>query len=974
MYDANNSTERNLRVSFHISLFFPYQKISASRQIKAVSLSARFRVNVCLTLAFVRVILIGAVFFADAFNPAEFTDGFRQLYKTREGWLAPFPWCEEFQFHLDNIFTRLKMVTRKKEKGTKTDEIVDMFDIFKPHEECQQPRTVLIEGKPGMGKTTYCRKLAYDWATKRQEEQDPFPKFQVFLLLKCRDVKSDLWEAIDDQLLPRDIQEKDKNDFFKFIRHNQSNVLLVLDGVDELPTGKLQVFKEIIQGRMLPKCHLVVTAREEAGIKVRECCDSLLEIEGFSEEDSRKFITKYFKNMGDLAKKLLDKLIEDEDLKDLAANPLNTALLCLLCDDFKGVFPESRTQLYLEIVQCVLTRYRKKKELPEANEDLTGVYKGQLKYLGSIALNGLLEDSMYFEDRQLQNTTSDLPGFGLLSVQPGSSKRRPSISYGFLHKSFQELFAAFYLCCQLLDGEISPESLLADTRYFRELKQVLLFTCGMLAAQCEEKAVALIKCITNQVNKGDDDDFVTALYCITECKKEQNNMHMELARVLGSLLQLQSFEISWRLKLNDAAVAVLAKAIQTNSTLTHLVLYNSRIAYAGATALAEAIQTNSTLKVLNLTENKIGCAGAAALAKAIQTNSTLTELNLAGNKIGNAGASALAKAIQTNSTLSVLVLAVNEIADAGSSALAEAIQTNSTLTVLNLTNNEIGYAGAAALAKAIQTNSTLTVLVLEINEIADASAAVLAEAIQTNSKLTRLDLSHNRIAEAGATALAKAIQTNLSLRELSLGENGIGDAGAAALAEAIQTNSTLTALQLSNNRISDAGAAALAKAIQKHSTLTKLNLSYNRITDAGATALAEAIQTNSTLAALNLSNNRIADTGAAALAEAIKKNSTLTAVNLSGNTIADAGAVALAEAIETNSRLTALYLSYNRIADGGAVALAEAIQTNSTLTYLHLIANQICDDGVAALVQARKIKSTIGVYLYYGDAGFDDER
>jgi len=41
-----------------------------------------------------------------------------------------------------------------------------MDDIFKPHEECPQPRTVLIEGDPGIGKTTYCNKLAYDWATK----------------------------------------------------------------------------------------------------------------------------------------------------------------------------------------------------------------------------------------------------------------------------------------------------------------------------------------------------------------------------------------------------------------------------------------------------------------------------------------------------------------------------------------------------------------------------------------------------------------------------------------------------------------------------------------------------------------------------------------------------------------------------------------------------------------------------------------
>ena len=89
----------------------------------------------------------------------------------------------------------------------------------------------------------------------------------------------------------------------------------------------------------------------------------------------------------------------------------------------------------------------------------------------------------------------------------------------------------------------------------------------MLAARCEENAVALIKCITSQVNKGDADDFVSTLHCISECKKEQSNLHRELARVLGSLCKIQSLDLNYE-RLNAAALAVLAKAIKTNSTLT----------------------------------------------------------------------------------------------------------------------------------------------------------------------------------------------------------------------------------------------------------------------------------------------------------------------------------------------------------------------------------------------------------------------
>ncbi|CAH3184202.1 unnamed protein product [Porites lobata] len=132
---------------------------------------------------------------------AEHIEIMRQKYKRHEGWLAPFPWCEDFQFQLSDIYTRLRMVSRgKKARATAEQRVVETTEIFKPHEECKQPRKVLIEGKPGMGKTTYCNKVAYDWAINTKNEGDCFPEFELVLLLKCRDVEieSDLWRAIDD--------------------------------------------------------------------------------------------------------------------------------------------------------------------------------------------------------------------------------------------------------------------------------------------------------------------------------------------------------------------------------------------------------------------------------------------------------------------------------------------------------------------------------------------------------------------------------------------------------------------------------------------------------------------------------------------------------------------------------------------------------------------------------------------------------
>ena len=848
---------------------------------------------------------------------ADFIDVIRQLYKDREGWLSPFPWCEEFGFHIDNIFTRLKMVSRKKERGVKTDSIVNMLEIFKPHEEYSQPKRVLIEGQPGIGKTTYCNKVAYDWA-KNCKAEDSFPDFQVLLLLKCRDINSDLWEAIDDQLLPRDIRKEEREKFFTFVRDHQSKVLLVLDGLDELPSDYLPFYKEIIEGRMLPNCYLVVTARQEVGIKVRKCCHTLLEVEGFTEDAAKGFIQRYFKTDEHLVKNLLDKLGTDADLSGLTANPLNTALLCLLCEDFQGDLPKGRTLLYHEIVHCVLTRYRKKKELPKTDEDLTQLYHAELKHLGSIALNGLLNDEMYFDDSAFRNGTSNLiPELGFLSAQPGRSKRRPSCCYGFLHKSFQEFFAAFYLSCQLVNEEISPDDLLADTRYFKEFQQVLMFTCGMLAQRSEAKAMALMASIVSQINQSNEeesDDYLwTALNCIKESGKEQGTFGKELAHSLGSLLEIQG--ISCRQQIGHSGAAIVAHAMATNPTVTKLDLRFNGIGDSGAAALAKAVETNSTLTTLDLSGNEIGESGAAALAKAVEINSTLTELNLFSNKIGDAGAATLAKVVEINSTLTKLHLSDNRIGYSGAAALAKAVEINSTLTTLDLSRNGIGDSCAAALAKAVEINSTLTTLVLSGNGIGESGAAALVKAVEINSTLTTLDLSHNEIGESGAAALPKAVEINSTLTTLVLSYNRIGDSDAAALAKAVEINSTLTELDLSENEIGESGAAALAKAVEINSTLTTLDLSYNRIGDSGAAALAKVVEINSTLTTLDLSGNEISESGAAALAKAVEINSTLTTLDLSYNRIGDSGAAALAKAVEISSTLTTLDLSGNGIGD-----------------------------------------------------------
>ena len=70
------------------------------------------------------------------------------------------------------------------------------------------------------------------------------------------------------------------------------------------------------------------------------------------------------------------------------------------------------------------------------------------------------------------------------------------LNLDFLHKSFQEFFAAFFFSAQVQSKEIRPDELVSDPRYFVKLEEVILFSRGILAMKCDEQVVALVKSLS----------------------------------------------------------------------------------------------------------------------------------------------------------------------------------------------------------------------------------------------------------------------------------------------------------------------------------------------------------------------------------------------------------------------------------------------------------------------------------------------
>ena len=942
--------------------------------------------------------------------PQKFVELIKRKYKGAV--LCPFPWCEdELQLQLSKVFTRLKIVEKKKERARRTEEIVPMTDAFRSHEECEEPRVVLIEGEPGIGKTTCCQKLAYDWSVECISAEACFPKVKMLLLLKCRDMKTaDIEEAIDDQLLPLDAEEKEKENFFRFIRQNQSRILLVLDGLDELSETVYEGLLPLIQGRIFPCTYLMLTARHELGMKVRRECDTLLEIVGYTEEDADTYIKKYFSNHDDpsLAKKLIKNLRKNPQLRELTANPLNTALLCLICEDTQGKLPYNKTMLYCEIVSCALMRNFQKKGIDLVNADPIEVCSEQLNQLGELALEALVRDQLYFTTEKLRGHSTEFLDFGLLSREASASKIRPKPSYAFTHKTFQEYFAAFHVAHELLTGGKDKAALLTHLTPPDKYWPVWEFLITMASKKSDDVAVVLVSSLCasfqNKMPKrfslhyyyepeeeaSDDEDDSAHIYPSCQCDNEidsgdcdsDDDLDNDLASASdvdpdnrydygfdANVCRDDSFDwptklgwIKWSKRIEEDVVTntifVIAQCEQPEGELKD---YQKKM----ASELARCFPLDKV--TVSHWQTHDGSFFARryfqVFSEYLKVHCQLTGLVWIA-ELNEVALATIEHILRSSDTLTYLHLCD----DLRSTSLTPALQANRTLTHLNLRNARIRIAGAKALGEVLRLNCTLTHVSLPGNAISHIGAEAIAKGLEFNNVLVHLDIRDNWIGDQGAVAFAKAFESNSTLKYFNVGMV----LEMPSKPEYFRPRSDFD--DVKTDWIRDSGMKAIAKSLRSNCSLTYLDVQGNPFCDSTAAVLGEALRSNGTLNYLYLKGSRLCSpTGtmetqfgnlaAAAFKRALHSRLTkVTHLDLCNTSMTSSCVIILAEALQSNTTLVRLDLSCNRIDSFGAAAIANGLKSNRTLTHLQLRENHISDAGAARFAQCLRSNCTL-VYL-----------
>ena len=889
-------------------------------------------------------------------------------------------------------------------------------------------RVVLVEGAPGVGKSTFAWEFCRRW-----ERGEIAQQYQLVLLLRLREERISNAKSLEDLIYHPSMEVHVCQTVKKELEYNLGvNTLIILEGFDELPDrcqNDGSIFMDLIAGKLLRLATVLVTSRPWATRKMLKNHDNRIyqhiEILGFKDHQITEYIESTLPQ--DKASDLKAYLESHPQIRAGMYIPLNSAIVVTVYEESQAsgcAMPTTLTELYTSLTRTLLHRYLRGH--PEYRTDGTiflqtfkdlpqPVYTKfcevcKLAYSGTVGTER--EVKLIYRKSDMPSDFDDL-GF-MDSVIELYETRPEATSYNFLHLTFQEFFAAVHIFNK------SPEEQVEHFKRHKEgrLKVVLRFLAGLNKLNCfsiEEIANNFFQ--TPSTREGSryliPCDAAVGIDLVQWLFEAQNDGVIE--HVLGQktiefdlsskMLPLDYYSLGYCLshsqcqwvlglgkKIGEDEVRMLAAGAGTRSEprgrVTGLKRKQTERSKSQMKEKSLLSLSGKCLSMLFTEWKSILCLHQLSMELPARCDQ-ITWPDLSALRVLELETKGHTKRkLETLLPgLSLESLTVLRSHDEECVAIGDHITSTTSLKELCISSGISEEKGVEAITAALASNQSLPLERLELECKCTFTATAgdsLAQFITNTTTLKYLSIKRCTFSAHALLVLARAIHYNSILQtknveEFHLTVNDDNEAKDLArlqveypdLMNKIGPNKTIV---YSNNSISDAGAEALTQALLHHnSTLTELVLSNNSISDAGAVALAQALHHNSTLTRLVLSNNSISDAGAVALAQALHHNSTLTKLYLSNNSVSDAGAVALAQALHHNSTLTALNLSNNSISDAGAVALAQALHHNSTLTWLNLSKNNISDSGAVALAQALHHNSTLTQLYLYGNDGIGEE-
>ena len=775
-----------------------------------------------------------------------------------------------------------------------------------------RPQVVLIEGAPGVGKTTFAWDQCRQWAEGRLLQD-----YSIVLLLPLRD--NNIRQISSLPGLFRHSRGQVREEVSRSVAESGGKGCLIwLEAWDELPDhlrSSDSLFTQLIRGLQLPAATIFITSRpwatrgllETVGDRMSQHTELLALAKEEVENVTRAMIVAiHSQTSSDSGFDFLQFIQSNPVIRAAMYTPVSAAIVEQVFKSAPHNPPTTVTQLYSAFVLMRLEQHLS--EHPKYSDmnikvrtlaDLPERVLEDLQRLCGLAYEGVSQHKIVFSS--LPEGVSTL---GLLQTVPQVyDEGEGRVSYNFLHYTVQEYLAALHLshlqphqlisitdtnCLRLVETEYG-------TSYYEatQFKTTYQFLAGI--TKLEPFPVAYLSDLLEK----DADIMNRWLY-------ESQNQSL-LTSVLGSGERQLSLSYSatatdyfaagyclahsnctWTIYLSsadDVAMEFLSKGCnhQLPETGFSSQLVSADFGYGSITA--EGVRhfltiPNSLLQHiqdLNLFNHNLDRKGCGLLAEGVQRMPCLEKLNLNGNQgIGCGGAVQLVSSLHS-SKLRILRMERTGISDPDFDCLARYIHSTTSLEVLRIGENEISVESIDSLCRALSANSSMRLLDMRECHLTTSHCVCLGQLLRhpIHCQIERLDLGGCGLTSDGVGEVVSGLSDNHSLRELVLIVNQIGSEGAVAVATMLKTNSSLERLNLGWCGIGSSGGVELGAALERNKTLRYLQLSGNELGDDGVRGLSAGLENNSSLEELELdSDESLGEEGVAFLLKTVEEKNT----------------------------------------------------------------------------------------------------
>ena len=792
-----------------------------------------------------------------------------------------------------------------------------------------QPKVVLIEGAPGVGKTIFAWEQCRQWA-----EGKLLQAYSIVLLLPLRD--NNIRQITSLPSLFRYTKEQVRDEVTRTLAENRGKGCLIwLEAWDELVDDLRSdsLFTQLIRGIQLPAATIYITSRpwatggllQQMGDRISQHTELLAlaqdQVDIHKREISQQ--TTHQLPTTDTPKTDSQKATEPSVLDFLQYIESHPVILAAMYTPVSAAIveqvfkcaphnpPTTVTQLYSAYVLMRLEQYLTQHPKYSAMNikvrtlaDLPERVAADFQQLCALAYEGVSHQTIVFSS--LPEGVSTL---GLLqSVPQVYDEGEDQVSYNFLHYTVQEYLAALHL------SHLQPQEqmTLIDTRmamdifgrsYYEatQFKTTFQFLAGIT------KLVSLPVDFLSELLSRDAVTMYSWLY-------ESQNLPV-LRSVLGSGERglrltysatttdyfvagycLAHSNCTWSINctsVDDGGMEFLSKGCNHELAVTDI---SSQIVLASfwiGSITADGVEHFLTIpnlllqhiQHLNLMDNKLDRRACDVLAEGVQRMPCLETLNLTRNSlIGCGGAVQLVSSLHS-SKLRQLSMYYTGISDPDFECIASYIHSTTSLESLYIGGNDISVESIDLLFKGLSVNSSMRRLYMGGCRLTTSHCVCLGQLLRhpIHCKIGELDLSGCSMTSDGVGEVVSGLSDNHTLRELNLSGNQIGSEGAVAMATMLKRNSSLETLLLYSCSIGSSGGVELGVALERNKTLRVLGLSENAIGDDGVRGLCVGLENNSSLEVLHLGGDEsLGEEGVSLLLKCVEeKNTSLKTLRLS---------------------------------------------------------------------------------------------